>query len=178
MPSPQIQINCSTIEVEVIPADIYSDKTHTYPMTRKPRGKAVIINNMRKYLFNESQRFEHVFRELQFDVILINEINAELMVERIQAIKDEITDYDQAFILMVISHGENEKILGFDGCHALDLTDSNDINENHTEILQTIQNDVIDISFIVDMFSDIKCPQLNRKPKLFFFSCCRKSKTI
>jgi hypothetical protein len=33
--------------------------------------------------------------------------------------------------------------------------------------------DFMNISEIVDIFSEINCPNLRNKPKLFFFNCCR-----
>ena len=68
----------------------------------------------------------------------------------------------QAIIIMIISHGINDKIFGFEGCRTLDEEGS-------------ISNDLVDISRIVDLFSDENFPLMKNMPKIFFFTCCRNS---
>jgi hypothetical protein len=65
---------------------------------------------------------------------------------------------------MIISHGEDEKVLGYNACRELedDLFD---------------ENDVMKISNIVDIFAEKKCVALRQTPKMFFFNCCRTSKS-
>jgi hypothetical protein len=57
-----------------------------------------------------------------------------------------------SLIVMIISHGHDERVIGFDG---------NDLR----------------ITEIVGIFSEKNCKRekLSRKPKLFFFNCCRLS---
>ena len=155
------------IEIPVIKADFKTLVTNIYPMTNKPRGKAIIINNVVNDAYIESQRFKYIFENLLFDVQLINNLNIETMVHILSEFaQDDQTPFDnsQAFILMVISHGAFDKVLGFDACQAIEF--NNEIPYNDSK----------HISDIVDLFSDSNCPKLKNKPKLLFFTCCRDCK--
>jgi hypothetical protein len=68
----------------------------------------------------------------------------------------------EAFIVMIISHGEDEQVLGINVCRELNNKKRN-------------VNDLIKISEI-DVFSDNNCKYLRQAPKLFFFNFCRVSK--
>jgi hypothetical protein len=141
-----------------------------YQMTKKPRGKCLIINNLIKFidgtniidetaaenLWRESERFKNVFEQLYFEVELINNINTTDMKNKlINTSQDKTLSENDAFIFIIITHGEKENILGYDACQGLNGTDFMRIKD------------------IVDLFSENKCPNLRAKPKLFFFICCR-----
>jgi hypothetical protein len=144
--------------------------TNYYQMDKKPRGKCIIVNNLIKFkdgtniidetatenLWKESERFKNVFEQLYFDVELINNIKtADMSDKLINISRDRKLSDSDAFIFMIITHGEKEKILGYEACQGLNGTD-----------FMTIKD-------IVDLFSENKCPNLRAKPKLFFFICCR-----
>ena len=71
--------------------------------------------------------------------------------------KDKNLRKAEALIIMIIGHGSDEKIYG-----------SNSIIN---------PNDMIKISEIVDIFSEKNCESLSQTPKIFFFNCCRESKS-
>jgi hypothetical protein len=74
-------------------------------------------------------------------------------------LRKNIHPKSDALIVMIISHGKEESIIGFDKT----------LNKDDL-------NDKMSILEIVDMFSEEKCGKvLNGKPKLFFFTCCRES---
>jgi len=167
-----IQVS-TEIVIPVTPAKAEMKGTLYYQMSINPRGKCIIINNIVKYfnnnlmenaeLYKESKRFESIFTQLHFDVEPINStvgMNAKAIRDKLESIsRNRSLDKDEAFVLIIISHGRDEKVLGYDACQGKD------------------DNDVIKISEIVDIFSETKCPALRRKPKLFFFNCCRNSKS-
>jgi len=167
-----IQVS-TEIAIRVTPAKAEMKGTLYYPMSIKPRGKCIIINNIVKYynnnlmensgLYKESKRFESIFTQLYFDVEPINStvgMNVKAIRDKLELIsRNKSLAKDEAFVVMIISHGRDEKVLGYDACQDKD------------------ENDVIKISEIVDIFSETKCPALARKPKLFFFNCCRNSKS-
>jgi hypothetical protein len=63
---------------------------------------------------------------------------------------------DEAVIFMIISHGRDEKVLGYDYYKNKD------------------KGDFIGIQEIVGIFSEKNCKTLSRvTPKLFFINCCR-----
>jgi hypothetical protein len=88
-------------------------------MTKKPRGKCIIINNEPK-LLNESKRFEFIFKELFFDVEPIEntfKITAQEIRDKLESVaKDKKLKKHEALLVMVISHGEDEQVLGYNAC--------------------------------------------------------------
>ncbi len=146
-----------------------------YEMLKNPRGICIIVNNFVKTIEGteiiietaphtipyESIRFRKVFEQLHFDVRLVYKFNTtQIKKLLISLTQDIILSKSDAFVFMIVTHGEDEKIHGFDKCEGNDDTDSMNISE------------------IVDIFSETNCPNLRNKPKLFFFNCCRISKRL
>jgi hypothetical protein len=158
-----------TTEVEIKVTQVKAEIKGTlfYPMTKNPRGKCIIINNEPK-LLNESKRFEFIFKKLFFDVEPIEstfKMTAQQISDKLKSVaKDKKLAKHEALLVMVISHGEDEKILGYNACRELE-------DEMFDE------SDVIKISEIVDIFAEKKCMALRQTPKMFFFNCCRLSKS-
>jgi hypothetical protein len=128
-----------------------------YPMIKNPRGMCYIINNELD-LFIESKRFEHIFSQLFFEVKLFRDLTAKAIRDKLEKLsQNKALAKHEALIIMIISHGEQEKIYGYNACQEID------------------RNDSIEISEIVNIFSEKNCKHLNQSPKLFFFNCCRES---
>ncbi len=146
--------------IKVIEAKIGKKGSLYYGMTQKPRGKCIIINNVNNSVFNESERFRSIFEQLYFDVEpIINMTSAQIRTKLKSSAEDKKSlAKTDAFVLMIISHGQNEEVIGVDFFDKLD------------------ENDTISISEIVDIFSENNCPHLRQLPKLFFFNCCRISR--
>jgi hypothetical protein len=140
--------------IEVIQSKFEMKGSLIYQMTKNPRGKCFIILNEPK-LTKESERFECVFSQLYFTVKkLFNLKSAQILDELEILVNDKSLDKNEAFILMIIGHGINERVIGFDN------------------------KDSIPITEIVDVFSEKNCPYLKQTPKLFFFNCCRASELL
>jgi len=149
--SPPFMPESYEIELKVIPAAVLKGgNSKIFPMVKKPRGKCVIINNVTEVLSKESLRFKNIFEQLFFDVVLFENLSASQMETELKNISNIAKD---SLIVMIISHGHDEKVIGFDG------------------------NDLL-ICDIVDIFSEKNCLGLKRKPKLFFFNCCRISESF
>jgi len=164
-----------TFTNEVIPVNSGQEikkLENIYPMTRNPRGRCLIINNIVDEnieknlmkdtgLYKESKRFESIFRQLYFDVQPIDStiaMSANAIRDRLRSTsKDKSLFEDEALVVMIISHGRDEQILGFDACQGRDC------------------RDVIKVSEIVDIFSENECIALKQKPKIFLFNCYRNS---
>jgi hypothetical protein len=132
--------------------------TEIYEMNRSVRGKCLIINNHEK-IFMESLRFESIFQQLHFEVELKMQLSTHQIKDRLIDLRKNIHPKSDALVVMIISHGKEESIIGFDKT----------LNKDDW-------NDKMSILEIVDMFSEEKCGKvLNGKPKLFFFTCCRES---
>jgi hypothetical protein len=155
------------VEIKVTQGKAPFIGSNIYSMTKNPRGKCIIINNIRE-LFKESQRFEYIFKELYFDVEPIKntcEMTAQQISDKLESVaKDKSLTKHEALLVIVISHGEDEKVLGYNACRELE-------DEMFDE------SDVIKISEIVDIFAENKCTALRQTPKMFFFNCCRISKS-
>jgi hypothetical protein len=95
------------VEIKVNQAKAEIKGTLYYPMTKKPRGKCIIINNIPE-LFKESQRFECIFEELYFSVQSIDEnkeLTAEEILNRLKSLaKDKSLSKDEAFLVMIIRY--------------------------------------------------------------------------
>ncbi len=134
--------------------------TDYYEMNKRVRGKCVIFNNIMT-LCRESFRFQSIFKQLNFEVVLHFQLTTEEIEDRLQLLaNDKSLSKSNALIVMIISHGSDERIMGFDRYQN---------NDN--------PNDLKKISDIVNIFSEEKCKNLYGKPKLFFFTCCRISKS-
>jgi hypothetical protein len=152
--SPKFMPQSEEVELHVIPSiELKSGHSKWFEMDGKPRGKCLIINNLKNQITKESLRFEYVFKQLFFDVELCYDMTAEEMKNKLNNLaKEKRLSKDQALVVMIISHGYDEKVEGVD-------------------------KNVLNVSSIVDIFSEENCKSLNRKPKLFFFNCCRHSKS-
>lgn len=138
--------------------------SNSYPMFNKPRGKFIIINNIRTEIFRESVRFEHIFRELSFEVVIKDCLNIKQIQQLLREIAMDVSlDKDQAFGLMIISHGGDERILGFDACQQL--------TKNEQKNQRIIDEDQIEFCQLVQIITPT--PALHKKPKIFIFNCCR-----
>ena len=169
-------------------------RSNTYTLHRYPRGKCIIINNVEdqqkpdvydkygnhlfspKGLKRETIRFEDVFTQLHFDVKVINNLSAKQMSEQLTKISKQNLSKDEAFVLIVVSHGQDKKVLGYNACEAMRKIEFNEIEEHSAdwvEAEQECERDSVPINNLVKIFADENCPQLSLKPKLFFFICCR-----
>jgi hypothetical protein len=75
-----------------------------YPMSRKPRGKFVIVNNIPD-LQKESKRFQHVFNELYFTPIAFENLSANQIENELKKISnDPSLENDNAFVFMIIRY--------------------------------------------------------------------------
>ena len=168
------------------------DLSNCYDLIGKTRGLCVIINNVEKPqtpdvydwrgllvhcpkgLQNETKRFKSIFEQLFFDVHVLTQLSALQIEEQLIKIREEKLDKKhQAFVLIAISHGENENLLGFNACEASRKIRFGLIRKDNEEALQEMATDVIGIKKLVEIFSEEKCEQLKSKPKLYFNICCR-----
>ncbi|CAG2103091.1 unnamed protein product [Medioppia subpectinata] len=143
-----------------------------YKMDQKPRGKCIILNNVPKECHMESNRFKYIFEKLHFQVIEGYNWTAKQMVINLREIIEKEDKSCQALVVMIISHGLEEKIMGSDACDAMRVLGD---NANDTAAKRVLDTDVVDIRDIVDLCSVQNCPELRNIPKLFFFTCCRNS---
>jgi hypothetical protein len=127
-------------------------------LIKKPRGKCIVINDELK-LLKESKRIESIFTQLFFEVDLIFNKTAEEIISYLKILSEnESVAEDEALIVMIISHGMDEKIFGVK--YKEDTEDS------------------IQISRIVDIFLDKNSSHLWKKPKIFFFNCVQESESF
>jgi hypothetical protein len=157
----------NAVEIEITKVKAEMKGTLYYSMTKNPRGKCIIINNEPK-LFKESKRFEYIFKTLYFEVEPIKntfKMTAQEIRDKLESVaKDKKLKKHEALLVMVISHGEDEQVLGYNACRPPE-----------DELFDG--SDVIKISEIVDIFAEKKCMALRQTPKMFFFNCCRISKS-
>lgn len=151
-----------------IPPHIHPKSELVYPMTSKPRGIALIINNesfaddpemtegekqkekleVRQGSDSDVKSLEKLYEALDFKVR--TERNKER--QEILNILDEVSKGDHSqydcFILWLMSHGQDGLFYGTDG-------------------------DTVPIETVRDFFTNANCPSLRGKPKVFFIQACR-----
>ncbi|CAG2161379.1 unnamed protein product, partial [Oppiella nova] len=118
-------------------------------MEGTPRGRAIIFVTVDD-LLNESLRFKWILEKMFFKVDIHRQLTCAQISDILDVVSNEKHDGD-AFIMMFIGHGYDEKIQGW----------------------QERDGDELAISKIVDKFSENNCLSLRNKPKIFLFNCCR-----
>ena len=154
--------------------------SNCYQLSKPVRGKCLIVNTMENPdeplpghigLRRETIRFRHVFESLNFQVIEQHSYTC-------QTLKSQLEDFsqnpflkeDEAFVMIMISHGSDDHIYGADACNARKLWMAGHITDAH--LIEAQNSDMMDIKELYGILSEDKCPQLRTKPKLFFFICC------
>lgn len=151
------------VQYDKLPPHIDCDHEDVYPMKRNPRGLAVIINIMNftpneKYTSKKLERrdgseedvrrLEKLFNDLFFKVCVHEDLSGEdLMNLLADYSKYNHSNFD-AFVLCLMSHGEEDGILGADGYY-------------------------VNICDVRNMFDSANCLTLLGKPKIFIIQACR-----
>ena len=170
-----------TYEVRPVVSNCFSPKigySNCYDLSKKVRGKCLIVNTIEDVplqghigLKRETIRFRHVFESLNFEVEE-HSYNCQTLKSQLEILSQHaVLEGDEAFVMIMISHGSNEQIYGADACNARKQWMKGEIPEAH--LIEAQNSDVMDIKEFYGIFSEDKCPQLRAKPKLFFFICCR-----
>nr|ABG48761.1 caspase-8 [Haemaphysalis longicornis] len=145
-------------KLPLLPAKELQHGEHVYPMTQKPRGLCIIINNVdfgnrfpkRHGSEVDVRRMEDLFEALFFRVQTHRDLSADDMKSVLSdAAKEDKQKNAECLVVILMSHGENDGIYGTDG-KWLNLK-----QEVYTQ------------------FNDSNCPSLQGKPKLFFVQACR-----
>lgn len=129
-------------------------------MNHQRRGVALIFNHehfrgdlnlpCRHGTTADGDNLNHTLTGLGFEVRVFENLEAELVLQKIhEASKDDHSDAD-CFICIFLSHGEDSHVYAFD--------------------------DKIKIERMTDMFRGDKCQSLVGKPKIFIIQACRGNK--
>lgn len=127
-------------------------------MTRKPRGRCIILNNAHFECHSESRegseldvdRMHSLFSHFHFKVTIGSNLSANEMKGLLTRVsKAESQNDADCLVIIVMSHGKEGTIYGSDG------------EEVHLE------------RDVYEPFNNEKCPALQGKPKLFFVQACR-----
>ncbi|XP_075071845.1 caspase-2 isoform X2 [Mixophyes fleayi] len=145
--------------VSLTSVDFYlSHHKQAYKMNTRPRGIALIISNI---LFSTPEldyrhggevdlvSLKHLFSHLNYQVVVRSNITAQKMMSELDlfSMLSEHTRLDSC-IVAILSHGVDGAVYGTDG-----------------KLLQ-----LQDVFIKLD---NAHCPQLQNKPKMFFFQSCR-----
>ncbi|XP_033125485.1 caspase-3-like isoform X2 [Anneissia japonica] len=132
-----------------------TDTSQNYQMKRKPRGKALIVNNrnfrsmpLRKGTDVDACQLKSLFDNLGFSVESITNMKYDDFSKKISEYsKMNHSQYD-CFIFAVLTHGINGA-------------------------LYTVDERLVQVDDILKCFSGEGCPTLTGKPKIFFIQACR-----
>ena len=124
----------------------------------------------------ETERFKDLMTQFNFKVLNWGGLSIAEMKEKIAKLKKEDLNDHEAIALMVVTHGQDEEILGSDACnlpHKLHFKKRfNTLKpEFEQSAIKKIENDRAPIKDIVELFKDDKFSKLYAK--LLFFTCCR-----
>nr|QHY92978.1 caspase 8 [Haliotis diversicolor] len=136
----------------------------TYKMNANPRGICVIINNFEFWPGSEgapdlknrtgthidAAKLSDTFSRLHFDIVHYNDLSADAMTQRLRTIGQEMVKAEHdCFVCCILSHGDTAgKVYGSD-------------------------SKVVEVNKLKAPFRPDCCPNLARKPKLFFLQACQ-----
>jgi hypothetical protein len=151
-------------ELLVKPAnEFHEESENVYSMKHKPRGFCMIINNYKgdnDEMFSDRagsiidrKSLEFVFSQLGFKVIVHENLNAHDMKLKCSDLsQDKEMNKHDALAVIFLSHGDNGEIIGVDGKS-------------------------VEVEELLEFFNNDECDYLKGKPKMFFVSACRGSKS-
>lgn len=149
----------TTKVMNVKPATIiHNNSDEDYKMTSRPRGPCLIVNNIdfegdmfptRKGSDEDANRFDTLFQQLGFQVIMRRNQTADQMRLLFKEVADGCKKEHDALFIFILSHGSEHGIYGTDGI------------EVHLE------------SEIISCFDNRNCKALLGKPKVFVIQACR-----
>ena len=183
------------LDVKRVSAPQLRVKSSIIGLSGNPRGKCVIVNLMEEQqtpnyrdrfgnlihcygLKNQTIQFSYVFSQMFFDVFTISDANVNELKQRLHLMsKNKNLEDSEAFVLIVISYGQKQQILGSDAIQTLrDIRFGvrNGVESDHkTKADDKLKTDVMSTKEVIALFSDKSCPALKSKPKLFLFNCCQ-----
>lgn len=139
----------------------HNDLEEDYKMTSQPRGPCLIINNIdfeadifptRKGSDEDARRFDDIFQQLGFTVIMRRNQTADQMRKLFKDVAAECKPEHDALFVFILSHGSEHGIYGTDGIEV----------NLETEI--------------VSCFDNRNCKAMLGKPKVLVIQACRGSK--
>ncbi len=108
--------NDTNILVEKAKIPTSGKESAYYIMEKYPRGKCIIINN-EPDVYRETDRFEHVFKELYFEVKPFYNKKVDWIKEKLTKMSEDPSLLNNdALVVVIITHGEDEKVLGHGAC--------------------------------------------------------------
>lgn len=138
--------------------DTDAHKDDRYPMTHKPSGLAVVINNkhfhpkcgmnMRKGTDVDAANLRQAFNFLGFLTQVLHDQGVREMEDRLRKLAQyDHSEYD-CVVVSILTHGIEGKLYGSDG-------------------------NLVEVQKLIRLFNGDQAPSLVGKPKLFFLQACR-----
>ncbi|XP_067686447.1 caspase-8-like [Haliotis asinina] len=144
--------------------DSKQSRIPTYKMNANPRGICVIINNFEFWPGREglpdlknrtgthidAAKLADTFTRLHFEIVHYNDLSSEAMTQVLRTIGQEMVKAEHdCFVCCILSHGDTAgKVYGSDSM-------------------------VVEVNQLKAPFRPDCCPNLARKPKLFFLQACQ-----
>lgn len=150
----------STEEMQVKMATEWKNGDFIYKMTRRPRGKCIILNNSNfRGLMTERRgseldvrRLDMLFSKLGFDCIVRSDKTKAEIMDLFRTVASEGNQRGaDCFVAILMSHG-GEKVI------------------------YDVEKEEVELKSIYAMFNNENCEALRGKPKLFFIQACRGDK--
>lgn len=141
----------------------HNDPGKDYKMTARPRGPCLIVNNIdfeadmfptRKGSDEDARRFDTIFQQLGFTVIMRRNQTADQMKKLFKEVAAQCKEEHDSLFVFILSHGSEHGIYGTDGI------------EVYLE------------SEIISCFDNRNCSAMLGKPKVFVIQACRGRKYL
>lgn len=167
-PPDEIRSFVKPIDRYKMPPHIHPESQEVYPMTSKPRGITLIINNeifpdnpektekekqkekleLRQGSDKDVKSLEKLYEALDFKVRTERNKKRKEILEILDDVSHQDHSQYDCFVLWLMSHGQNGLFYGSDG-------------------------ETVPIETVRDFFSNANCPSLKGKPKVIFIQACR-----
>lgn len=158
----------TTTDILSVPSLQVTNATHPYKgddfyrMLAPVRGLCLIVNNInfdrKDWTRNgsdlEGNQLAQLFTQLGFKVIHIKDKTGDQILEEFErASLDEINEKADAFVGIILSHGDSP------------------------DLIYGIDHELVSLDAILNLFNNKNCPPLIFKPKMFFIQACRGHKS-
>jgi len=156
-------IHVNQIPNNPIPSNVLNlvfNNTGVYRNFTEPKGLCLIVNNRdfsnsaiglhyREGSDRDCMHLSWLFEKLGYKVIIEKDLEAEALEQRLETFaQNPEHEYADSAVIAILSHGQEQGIYGTDGL-------------------------VVKTKTLMDFLDGDRCPNLIKKPKLFFIQACR-----
>lgn len=127
-------------------------------VTNLLQGIYLVIHLQLNFINFLAGKCRETFKSLHFEIMECNVTKASDIIEFLRGIANMNHSHYDCFLLYISTHGGH----GYMCCSDFKINKKKELQRGY-----------IPFSVLVELFLPDKCSSLSKKPKLFFFDCCR-----